>query len=78
MTEKVNDLHSLEDTISHSFASELVFLPNKITKVPNHLILLLKTMLNIKGALVETKRLEKQEPEERVFRDRKCATSSTS
>ena len=41
-----------------------------MTKVPNHLIFLLKTILNIKGALVETKRLEKQEPEERVFREK--------
>ena len=29
MTEKVNDLRSLEDSIIHSFASELVFLPQE-------------------------------------------------
>ena len=38
VTEKVNGLHSLEATTT---------IVNKVMKVPNHLILLLKTMLNI-------------------------------
>ena len=29
MTEKVNDLRSLEDSVIHGFASELVFLPQE-------------------------------------------------
>ena len=38
VTEKVNDLYSLEATTT---------IVNKVMKVPNHLIVLLKTMLNI-------------------------------
>ena len=74
MTEKVNDLHSSEDTITHSFASELVFCHkgvNKVMKVPNHLNYSFEYNAKHKHALVETKRLEKQEhKEEWAFREK--------
>ena len=68
VTEKVDDLHSLEDTTTHSFVSELAILPQRSKQSDESS----KNNSKHKGALVETKRLEKQELEEEwlIFREK--------
>ena len=74
MTEKVNDLYSLEDTTTHSFVSELAVLPQGSKQSDESSKSSYSSSENNaehKCALLETKRLEKQElEEERVFREK--------
>ena len=73
VTEKVNDLHSLEDATTHSFVSELAVLPQGSKQSDESSKSSYSSSENNaehKRALLETKRLEKQElEEERVFRE---------
>ena len=75
VTEKVDYLHSLEDTTTHSFVSELAVLPQGSKQSDESSKSSYSSSENNsehKGALVETKRLEKQELEEEwlIFREK--------
>ena len=75
VTEKVNDLHSLEDATTHSFVSELAVLPQGSKQSDESSKSTYSSSENNaehKCALLETKRLEKQELEEEwlTFREK--------